>query len=301
MNIAPLLTSVNSHYCTPPEIVVPMRRLLVPRGAGRRLLDPASNGASIVGAHMTCDGLASDGLSVRWSDADCWYSNPPYGTEIAAHVERQAYWGREIGIPGISLLPARVDTRWCTKHIFGTADAWLYVAGRLTFWIPVPLDIKDAPVPAKGGEPYYLRRWFPGATDDDLPAPFRCLEPGFAVGPELGSNGKPQAAPFPSLVAFWADPNAAEVDPRDELEVLRKLVADAIPYSVIRQDWFDAAELLTANKPTPEQATAALARITAATGLQTEHPIDVREFSRRFGRLGTLTVARGPHRGVYRP
>jgi hypothetical protein len=53
--------------------------------------------------------------------------------------------------------------------------------------------------------PSFLRRWYPTASDTNLPPPWRLLEPGIAVGPEVGKDGKPCGAPFPSLVPYWGD------------------------------------------------------------------------------------------------
>jgi hypothetical protein len=305
-NLTALMTSNNIHYCSPPDILEPMRRVLVPRGCGRRLLDPGSNDASQVGAHLVLDGEdGRDGLSFRWSEANCFYNNPEYGTNIKKWTAKQAYWGRSVGVPGIALLPARDDTEWCQRHIFGTADAWVHVGGRLTFWLPIPLDRSDAGPPKDGeSERYYLRRWFPLATDDDLPPPFVSVGPGLAVGPELGKNGKPQPAPFPSLVAFWADPISHEHDPRAELEALRELVRVAVA-SMGKEDgkdgWLADAEAVLGAKrfrargPLDPKVFEKLISV----GKAPDHAISVRAFAREFGSLGNLTIARGVHRGVY--
>jgi hypothetical protein len=321
MNIAALLTSKNEHYCTPPEVVRPMRRTLVPKGSGRRLMDPASNGASIVGANLHGDGITVNGLELRACGADAWFNNPPYGGQIAKWIEWQHYSGRVVGVPGISLLPARTDTAWCDQ-VFASADAWVFVRGRLTFWIPIPLARhRAAKVLDKDGnelEPYYLRRWYPTATDEDLPKPFRLLAPGLAVGPELGSNGKPQSAPFPSLIPFWADPHALEPDPRDELDALRELVRSAAQSvrhgevalrgcgSTEESDqlavWQARAEQMLGSSRYIDDLplrVEILDRLTRSAPSH-EYPIDVRTFARHFGPLGTLCVARGRYRGVHR-
>jgi len=255
VKIAACLTSKSMHYCTGPEIIIPARRLLVPAGSGRTLIDPWTNGASQVGADYIADGIDADGHKIRWTVADTSLENPPYGDEILDCIQTSHHWHVEVGMPGVWLGPSRTDTIWMqggTKAgiryvgIHESADAWIEVQGRLTFWCPIPIAEKDAPDPEKGAR-YYLRRFFPKATDDNLPAPFRLLEPGVAVGPELGKNGKPQCAPFPSIVAFWAD-RVGRYGRRED---------------------------------------------------EAEHPIDLREFSRHFGRLGTLYVRTGPNNGVY--
>jgi hypothetical protein len=212
MKIGALLTSRNQHYCTPPVAVRPMCRTLIPPGSGRTLFDGATNSASIIPATMIADGEQADGKTCRWSDCDTFYLNPDYAT-IEEWVPRLDYWGREVGMPGIALVPARDDTVWMqggTKGgtripgIFESADAWLYVKGRLTFWVPIPIQKKHAPA-VDSGERYYLQRWYKDATIDNLPEPFRKLDKRTAIGPELGANGRPQSAPFPSIIPFWAD------------------------------------------------------------------------------------------------
>lgn len=315
MNIAALLTSKNVHYCTPPEVVRPMRRVLIPPGSGRRLMDPASNGASIVGAHLTADGDDVNGLELRASEADAWFNNPPYGVAIGAWTEWQAHAGRTLGVPGMSLLPARTDTKWCRANIFGSADAILFVDGRLTFWVPIPLHRSDAAPVADGEEPYYLRRWYPYATDDNLPAPFRSLSPGIAVGPELGSSGKPQGAPFPSMIPFWADARALEPDHAAEVSALRELVRCARAAVVesegmsrdrgataeadSRARWLARAEQLIGSDASSLPMRVELMDVLSARS-EVEHPVDVRAFARAFGGLGTIVVARGRHKGVHR-
>lgn len=221
-----LFTSLNEHYCSPPEIVVPMHRVLRPdriyRADGStiaiepeshsRLLDPATNTAAITRPDVFANGIDVDGRKLPWDCADAWYNNPPYGRKIVDWVKLQHFWGRTRLVPGISLLPSRTDTGWMQQFVFASADAWIFVTGRLTFWVPIPVELANAAPSKKRKDsngklvdvgPYYLKRWHPGATDELLPKPFRLLEPGFAVGPELGANGRPQPAPFPSLVAYW--------------------------------------------------------------------------------------------------
>jgi hypothetical protein len=317
VNISALLTSKNEHYCSPPEVVRPMRRVLIPKGSNRRLMDPATNGASIVGAHLFADGVNVDGRLLNARDADCWYKNPPYGKSISEWIEWAHHAGRVLGVPGISLLPARVDTAWF-RRVVTSADAILYVDGRLTFWVPIPLARHRAAKVEGDAEPYYLRRWYPTATDEELPHPFRLLEPGLAVGPELGSNGKPQSAPFPSLIPFWADPNAREPDIADELAALRELTRTAALAVVDAEgsardlgntkradelaEWQARAEQMLGSKRYADDLplrVEVLDRLSTANPAQ-EYPIDVPTFARHFGRLGTLVVARGRYRGLHR-
>lgn len=316
-DIAALLTSNTAHYCTPPEVIVPMKRLLVPAGSGRRFGDFATNDAGrvLIQPHAYADGIVANGLEVDRRGVDAWFENPPYGDEIESFAANQAYWGRTVGVPGLSLLPARDDTRWCQTHIFATADAWVHVRGRFTFWLLIPLDRKDAATPKKRKdgskrEPYYLRRFYPRATDDHLPDPFVHVCPGWAIGPELGDNGLPQSAPFPSLIPFWADPATVERDPLMEVEALRELVRAAAETMRARErdeqaeTWLAEAERLLGSKRFRSRApleVGVFERLAECTPIEAvpEHPISIRSFARHFGSMGTLTIARGPHRGVY--
>lgn len=261
MKIAACLTSKSEHYCSPPRIIVPTRRLLVPAGSGRTLLDPWSNEASQTGAKLVCDGVRIDGHTARWTDADTSIENPPYGEKIEDCIQTSHHWHVGAGMPGIWLGPARTDTRWMQggtrsgKRVIGiheSCDAWVEIKGRLTFWRPIAIKAKDAPPPEKkGGEKYYLQKWWPTASNDNLPAGFRLIRKGLAVGPEVagppGKPARPQAAPFPSIVGFWAD-QAGRYGRRE-----------------------DGAE----------------------------HPIDIKEFAKHFRHLGTLYVRTGDHSVAY--
>jgi hypothetical protein len=310
-----LMSSANEHYCTPPNLIGRMHKVLIPEGSKRTLFDPSSNRASLVGANKVADGEAADGLTCDWDCCHGFYGNFPYGRALLPFSKRAAYWGRERGLPGITLTPARSDTEWCQKHIKGTADAWVEVRGRLTFWTPIPIRKKDALV--RNGEKIFLQRWWATATEEALPKPFRLLGDGFAIGPELSLDGKPQPAPFPSLISFWGDPkHAIEPDPRDEREALRELVrvamCDMIELRRRGHDrtsgevadaakWMAEAERLLGKhsedcQPIRRQLFEA---VTTARARKPKFPVDVRTFAAHFLDLGVLTIARGPHRGVY--
>lgn len=240
MNTA-LLSSKFGSYLTPPSFMSRVHRHLhakqvieyelvgqvyVPKGAPP-FLDPYSNDASITSARHTCDITRGiDGNEVNWGDTKYrrphggayTFCNPEYGDAIAAAMAKMHHEGRTLRSSEIvSLLPNRPDTQWCQKHVHRSADAWIDVEGRLTFWLAIPIEdprtsserkveaeaAKDKSAKAKPVP--FLRRWHPKASDTNLPEPWRLLEPGIAVGPEIGSNGKPCGAPFPSLVAYWGD------------------------------------------------------------------------------------------------
>jgi hypothetical protein len=208
---AGLLSSKNGSYLTPPSIIGRVHRFLKEKAEDEHrhagvewdgkvppFGDPFTNGASLVGAKYTCDlSKGQDGNTVDWGtfvrphgERAFAYENPEYGDAIAAAMATTHRFGRELeSCEIVALLPNRPDTRWCQRHVHASADAWIDVAGRLTFWLPIEIAA--------------LRQWHPGASDDHLPDPWRLLEPGWAVGPEVGHNGKPCAAPFPSLIGYW--------------------------------------------------------------------------------------------------
>lgn len=70
-----------------------------------------------------------DGLAQEWRGA-CWM-NPPYGKEIGKWI-RKAYESSLAGATVVSLLPARVDTKWFHDWVWNKAEI-RYPRGRLTF------------------------------------------------------------------------------------------------------------------------------------------------------------------------
>lgn len=71
-----------------------------------------------------------DGLSQPWA-GKCW-CNPPYGRKIADWVKKAADSVKD-GCPlVVMLLPARTDTKWFHRYIYGKAEI-RFVEGRLKF------------------------------------------------------------------------------------------------------------------------------------------------------------------------
>ena len=319
MKIAACLSSANVHYCTPPELTRPTNRLLVPKGSGRTLFDGATNDAAIkaglIRATYTCDGTpeGGDGLTADRSVADAWIENPPYGSAIKEHVANLHHWGRERGMPGILIAPNR-GAKWAHDYVYTSADAWLIADRRFIFWRPVPIrqlsldEIREANPDLEGeklekAHGYNLRRWFMASDEEDLPDPFRCIGDNWAIGPELAlsalknpDNVKPwQHAPFDTIVAFWADPDdyGGPVLPVRGGGLSLDQTADG--------DWvlFDddgAVEQRVGERV----ARSWIAEFGKPPKKVEDHPINVREFVRHFGHLGTIVVARGPYAGVYR-
>ena len=181
---AALLSSDLEHWLTPPSFLE-----LVVRVMGAIDMDPATNRASLVPANDHCYVEERNGLLVPWKGR--LFCNPPYGTKIPLWCERMHQVMRRLKSAEqlIGLLPARVDTDWCQRHVLESADAWVLWSGRITFW----------------------RAWEPDAVPGFpmLPPDFQETESGLIVGPNLDKFGKPSPAPFPSLVPYWGpDPIA---------------------------------------------------------------------------------------------
>lgn len=70
-----------------------------------------------------------DGLSQTWRGR-CW-CNPPYGRTVGRWVEKAAR-AAETGATVVMLLPARTDTAWFHRYIYGKAEV-RFIRGRLKF------------------------------------------------------------------------------------------------------------------------------------------------------------------------
>ena len=72
-----------------------------------------------------------DGLKQFWGHDTVW-CNPPYGRQIGKWVEHafNTHWVNDNTI--VMLLPARTDTKWFHKYIYGKAEI-RFIKGRLKF------------------------------------------------------------------------------------------------------------------------------------------------------------------------
>ncbi len=90
--LSTLLSSESPDWCTPPEVLDPVRAFAPIR------FDPFSNPASIVGAAQSVS-PPGDSLLMQWPLDGLIWSNPPYGRELAgcaAKIRQQAGRGAEI-------------------------------------------------------------------------------------------------------------------------------------------------------------------------------------------------------------
>lgn len=70
-----------------------------------------------------------DGLAQQWT-GKIW-CNPPYGRQIGRWVKK-AEESSKAGATVVMLLPARTDTKWFHKYIYGQAEV-RFIPGRLKF------------------------------------------------------------------------------------------------------------------------------------------------------------------------
>lgn len=117
-----LTSSDSEHWCTPPEVLAPVRSFSPIR------FDPFSNGGSLVRA-LEAMAPPADSLTMHWPTDGTIWCNPPYGRALgrcAAKIAEQAARGAEL----LTLVPARTDTQWW--RLLG-ALCWCAWEGRITF------------------------------------------------------------------------------------------------------------------------------------------------------------------------
>jgi len=72
---------------------------------------------------------AQDGLTLPWRGV-VW-CNPPFGPEAGVWLDRLVEHGH-----GVALVPARTETRWFVRTVWGHADNVLFLHGRPHFHYP---------------------------------------------------------------------------------------------------------------------------------------------------------------------
>jgi len=108
-------------WLTPPEIV---------RALGAFNFDPCAHPSQFYRTARTMIHPPADGLSEQWRGR-VWL-NPPYGDDVAKWLCRLVDHGN-----GIALVAARTDVeRWFWPFIWESADAVLFLRGRIRFYRP---------------------------------------------------------------------------------------------------------------------------------------------------------------------
>jgi hypothetical protein len=168
-----LLSSDSPDWCTPPEVLEPVRTF-APIG-----FDPFSNAGSIVGAAVDVRPPA-DSLTMPWPvGGGLVWCNPPYGRELAACAAKIAAQARR-GCEILTLVPARTDTAWFETL---AAPLWCAWRGRVQF-----LEQEHA-------WRVRLRR---AALRAGKPPPDETMEPKRRVGSLVGND----PAPFPVALCY---------------------------------------------------------------------------------------------------
>lgn len=108
---------LKDEWLTPPELV---------RALGSFDLDPCAPVSGPWALAKTCYTVHDNGLKKPW-EGRVWL-NPPYGLEAAEWLARLADHRN-----GIALIFARTETAMFFDHVWNSADAVLFLRGRLTF------------------------------------------------------------------------------------------------------------------------------------------------------------------------
>lgn len=139
-----MASSVKNDWGTPDEVMNVVYQM------GKVELDPCANLRSGVKANKKI-ALPQDGLAVSWWKElptkevfRAWdvppqpiveglvFVNPPYGRQVKKWMEKCVHEAKQ-GCEIISLVAARVDTKWFQENIFDTADAVCFWKGRIKF------------------------------------------------------------------------------------------------------------------------------------------------------------------------
>lgn len=123
MNNTVLFSSKTDNWETPPEVFKDLNNEF------KFTLDPcASEDNHKCNKYFTKE---ENGLIQDWG-GQCVYCNPPYGRNVGDWVAKAAKESRKENTIVVMLLPARTDTKWFHKYIYGHATI-RFIRGRLKF------------------------------------------------------------------------------------------------------------------------------------------------------------------------
>lgn len=123
MNNDVLFSSKTDNWATPPEVFKDLDNEF------KFTLDPCASKEN-----HKCDKYFTkeeNGLLQDWGGQSV-YCNPPYGRTVGDWVEKAAKESRKENTTVVMLLPARTDTKWFHKYIYGRATI-RFIRGRLKF------------------------------------------------------------------------------------------------------------------------------------------------------------------------
>lgn len=116
-------------WCTPRDWLDRVSDVL-----GGIAFDPCASSDTSLHFAATNVTAADNGLARGWDDG--WYANPPYSRGNLqlwiAKCAEQAGAGRD----GLALVPSRTGSRWFQRELWPSAQALLFVAGRIPFVDP---------------------------------------------------------------------------------------------------------------------------------------------------------------------
>lgn len=113
-------TATTHDWLTPPELLTAL---------GSFDMDPCASQFQPWRTAAKQFTIEDDGLAREWHGR-VW-CNPPYGPHAERFLARMAAHGN-----GIALIFARTETRAFQKHCWRSADAMLFMAGRIKFRLP---------------------------------------------------------------------------------------------------------------------------------------------------------------------
>lgn len=124
--LSPLMSSDRMDWCTPPEVLDPLRAALGPIG-----LDPCWNENAITepAAYYTQHGLENSWRT--FDEPRLVFVNPPYGRALGAWTRKAFFEAAHFGTEIVLLVPARTDTKWFQP--LWQADALCFWEGRIKF------------------------------------------------------------------------------------------------------------------------------------------------------------------------
>lgn len=145
-----LYSSARMDWGTPPELFAALDREF------GFTLDAAANERNAKCAKFFTP--ETDGLKQSWKTDGAVWCNPPYGKEIEKWV-RKAFVDSGGGQTVVMLIPARTDTKWFHRWVYGKAEI-RFLRGRLKYRNADGAEENRAPFPS-------MVVIYRGRTDED--------------------------------------------------------------------------------------------------------------------------------------
>lgn len=133
-------TTTRDDWQTPLEIV---------QALGTFDLDPCANVLDPTRCARVGFTEFDDGLSLEWTISSRVFLNPPYGNEAKKWIARLVQHGN-----GIALIPPRMGSSWFHRLVLETADAILFLEGRVDFIDPRTGNLASRSINPVTGKPF---------------------------------------------------------------------------------------------------------------------------------------------------